>query len=127
MQQQFRKLTGHVRAMCGGRIGVRGRLIGAIVVPLMISCGLTPPAVDVTDDERLQVTDTLREACEPFGLNDTTIGLLIQIAEQDRLDGVSEDQSIDDTVDSCQSSSDPDRAEACATCSVAIIEQVYGE
>ena len=77
---------------------------------LLSSCGVVPQDSTSTPDERLQVTDTLRNACEPFGLNDTAIDLLIQIAEQDRLSGVSKDDSIADTVDSCRQSSDPDRA-----------------
>ena len=103
------------------------RCVGAFAIVLLLSCGPVPRGLIPAGDERLQVTDTLRDACEPFGLNDIATDLLIQIVERDRLAGVSKDDNIADTVDSCRQSSDPDRAAACETCSVAIIEQVYGE
>ena len=105
-------------------LGVMTRASLAVAVTLMsFSCGLEPSG----SDERLKVTNTLRDACESFGLADTVIGLLLQITEEDRLSGLSKEDNIADTLDSCSQSSTPDLVSACETCTIAIIEQVYAE
>ncbi len=74
-------------------------------------------------DPRLLVNDNLRAACFDYGVSDRDIADLIDIVEQDRLDGFTLDEELVMAYDFCTDDPTPD---ACDECTQAIIYQVYG-
>jgi hypothetical protein len=85
----------------------------ALWLIVVLGCGPVP------GDPRLEVNDTLRQACSGAGASDTYIQTLINIAETDRNAGRTADEARTELWASC--GLDP----ACATCSAAIVGQVY--
>jgi hypothetical protein len=98
-----------------------------IMVAVSILAGLcagqacTGPA-PLTDPERLEVTDTLREACAAY--SDDSIDAMITIIEEDRLSGASKADVLLAISDTWQLASRPEEYRACA---LAVIRQVYGQ
>ncbi len=94
-----------------------------IVAPLCMGqmCG-SPAVPDLTDPNRLEVTDDLRTACP--GISDASIETLISAAEEDRLAGFPRQTLLDGLQEACSSTGHPQN---CIDCNTAIINQVHGE
>ncbi|TWT40277.1 hypothetical protein RAS1_39850 [Phycisphaerae bacterium RAS1] len=76
------------------------------------------------DPARLDVNDPLRRACVGYADRDADINSLIEAVEADRLNGYSKADEVNTAATICVGPF-PDLNVACASCNIAIIDQVF--
>jgi hypothetical protein len=91
-----------------------------LLCTLMFGSPLVTGCMPAPADARLEVNDTLRQACQAAGASDNYIQILISIAEADRKAGRTAEEAGVELGASC--GLDP----SCTPCVNAIIAQVYG-
>lgn len=92
-----------------------------IILAMLLLAGLGGCGTDA--DQRLQITDALREHCP--GASDLEIRIILNYLERRRLDGDSYDNAVYSVNKTCSENDSSESIAECRSCAIAIIDQLY--
>ena len=103
------------------------RMSGTAAILLVLLAGCGSGLTESAGERRLQVTQTLREACYDFGAGDVDIRTLISLLENDRVaGGLTKAMAFRQVEVVCYDTDWLIETKiACGNCYTALIEQVY--
>lgn len=86
-------------------------------------------APGLSGGDPLAVNDTLRQACGGYMTDDNSITYLLSVADSDRQSGYTKSYETTVFLETCsmQASAGAADYDACSSCRLAVLDQIYGQ